>query len=127
MFAVEYDTIGGDESKHRLRGRPSGLVDKVFHPFSSFLSSHHGVEIDRRNGTSVGIGDIRNAFEAFAPDEEQRALASALFDVAEKLGVDFRVDHRQPTDEKREQGYEIAGRVTLHADELYKHHGKEGG
>ena len=136
----EFGTMGGDEGKdghrqnaepgevheHRLRGRPSGLVDKAFHPFSDFLSSHHGVEVDRRNGTPVGIGVVRDAFEAFAPDGEQKALAAELFDVAEKLGVDFRVDHRRPgKDRKNEQGYEIGGHVSLHADELDKRFGKD--
>ena len=121
----ELGIIDGDEGKHRLRGRPSGLVDKLFHPFSSFLSSRHGVEVDRRIGTPVEIGVIRDVFEAFAPDAEQRALASTLFDVAEKLGVDFRIDHRQPTDVKGEQGNEIGGHVTFHADELDKRFGKE--
>lgn len=68
----EFGIMGGDEGKdghrqnaepgkvheHRPRGRPSGLVDEVFHPFSDFLSSHHGVEVDRRNGTPVGIGVV---------------------------------------------------------------------
>jgi len=85
----ELGIMGGDETKRRLRGRPSGLVDKLFHPFTSFLSSHHGAEIDRRNGTPVEIGVIRDVFEAFVPDGEQRALFPAFFDVAEKLGGDF--------------------------------------
>ena len=98
-------------------------MDRLFHPFSDWLSSHHGVEVDRENGTPVAPGVIRDAFEAFAPDEEQRALFSEVFDVAEKLGCDYRIDHSRPN--SRELAYEIGGHITLHADKLDARHGKE--
>lgn len=120
-----FDIIRGDEGERRLLGRPSRLVDRIFHPFSDWLYSHHGIEIDRRNGTPVALGVIRNAFEAFTPDEAQRVLFAEVFDVAEKLGVDFRIDYRQPTDVENELANELGGHITLHADELDRHSSEE--
>lgn len=84
----------------RMPTRNSGNTTWIsFSPsFSNFLSSHHGFEVDRRNGTPVGIGIVRNAFEAFAPDDEQKTVACELFDVAEKFGVISRIDYQWATD-----------------------------
>lgn len=84
------------ECRHGIRATRPGSPSA--HPFSNFLSSHHGFEVDRRNGTPVGIGIVRNAFEAFAPDDEQKTVACELFDVAEKVGVIFRIDYQWATD-----------------------------
>ena len=64
------DAAEGAANEHRLRGRPSRLVDELCYPFSGFLSSHYDAKIVRRDGTPVTPGIVRDAFEAFVPDDK---------------------------------------------------------
>jgi hypothetical protein len=115
-IAADYGTIFRDgTTEHRLRNGSPWMVGRVSTPFTDYLGENHGIKIDGEAGTPVGTKVIRDAFEAFAPDEKQRALFTLVLDTAEKLGVDFRIDHRR-VDDGDEAAYELGGHIVLHAD-----------
>ena len=57
--------------------------------FSGFLSSYYDAKIVRRDGTPVTPGIVRDAFEAFVPDDEQTVLSPEVFDVTQKFRCDY--------------------------------------